>query len=187
MKALVGSLVVSVIASTAAAPLPPGEQYTSPIGLPLVTTTMAQVQARLGAAPVASEGHDQDVACYFWPKSHTLVEFGVGREGIDSTFTMRAVDNATLRRKCPEISADRVANLAPAVGALHLGMTRTEFAAALGLPEGATGVTFSRQEPMRHPDGSLDPQNDIFTTIQISALFDKDRLTELRISKSAST
>jgi hypothetical protein len=187
MKVLVGSLAISVIASTTAASLPPGEQYTSPLGLPLVATTMAQVQARLGSAPVTSEGHGQDVACYFWPASHTLVEFSVGREGIDSAFTMQAVDNAALRRKCPEISADRVAGLTPAVGTLRLGMTRTEFAAALNLPEGATGITFSRQEPMRRPDGSLDLENDIFTTIEIAARFDKDTLTKLRISKSAST
>ena len=187
MKVLVGSLAVAVIASTAAAALPPGEQYTSPIGLPLVKTTMAEVQARLGSTATASEGHDQDVACYFWPKSHTLIKFSIGREGLDSTFTMQAVDNATLRRKCPEIAADRVADIVPAVGALHLGMTRTEFGAALGLPEGATAVTFSREEPVRRPDGSLDPQNDIFTTIEIAGHFDKDRLTELSISKSAST
>jgi hypothetical protein len=187
MKVLVGSLAVAVIASTAAATLPPGEQYTSPIGLPLVKTTMAEVQARLGSAVTASEGHDQDVACYFWPKSRTLIKFSIGHEGLDGTFTLQSIDPATLRRKCPEIAADRVTDIAPAVGALHLGMTRTEFAAALGLPEGATGVTFSREDPARRSDGSLDPQNEIFTTIEISAYFDKDRLTQLRVSKSAST
>jgi hypothetical protein len=182
-----GWIAVYIFAPLAGATLAPGEQFTSPLGLPLLETTIAQVQARFGPAPITAEGHDQDVVCYLWPDQTAAIRFSVGREGLDSSFEMRSVGNRVLRSKCPEIPRDRVGGLVLAVGGLRLGMTGAEFAAALGLPAGATGVTFSREEPARRQDGSLDPENVIYTSVQLAARFEKDRMIELTVSKDAST
>jgi len=183
-----GCSVFSILAFAAlAAPLPPGEQFTSPLGLPLLETTIAQVQARLGPAPITEQGHDQDVACYLWPDPRAVVTFSVGREGLDSGFTMRSVGGRVRRSGCVEVPRALIGDLALTVGGLRLGMTREEFTALLGLPAGATGVTFSREEPSRRPDGSSDPENDVYTTVRVEARFEKDRLVELEVSKGAST
>ena len=190
MRLAGGAIVVALVVATAAAAEKPGAQFTRPLGLPLVETSVADVQRRLGAAPIGESGHYEETVCYVDLPTRTYVAFMAQGEGLSGSFTARRFGKRT-PKGCSVLPASALTQLRRGVGGLWLGMRKAEFAAAVGetilLPDGFLQAKFEWSESIdraKHPLGVGDA---LFTDIEVRGRFTGDRLVEFVIWKSAST
>ena len=179
-----------LVASTGGTGQESGEPFTRPLGFPLVTTTVVDVQKTLGAARVTESGHYEQVVCYVWPTSSPVVTFMSQKEGLSGRFTMRSISEPA-PAECSVIPQSVSRRIKLEVGGLRLGMPRREFERLLGrvkpLPDGTVGATFERTEPIdraKHPAATADT---LYVTIVVGGRFSNGRLIELVVWKSMST
>lgn len=182
--------LLAVVTATLATAEEPGEQFARPLGLPLVTTTVAEIQEQLGPAPITQTGHYENVVCYIWPTHATLVTFMSQGEGLSGRFTMRSLGEAA-PPECRHLAPSVVRGRELQVGGLRLGMSRGAFEALLGkvapLPGGMVGATFERTEPIDRHAHPLATADTLYVSIVVGARFDHDHLVELEIWKTMST
>ena len=191
MRGLGSAIAVGVVIATAgAAAEKPGAQFTQPLGLPLIETTVADVHRRLGPAPVSESGHYEETVCYVDQRTRTYVAFMAQGEGLSGSFTARRFGKRT-PEGCSALPASALRQLRRGVGGLLLGMRRAEFAAAVGtttlLPDGFLQAKFEWSESIdraKHPLGVGDV---LFTAIEVRGRFTGGRLVEFVIWKTAST
>ena len=132
-----------------------GARFTSFLGFRLNFGTLDDVQGRLGRARLVEsyeDGEYQASVCYLG--SNGMVSFLSGREGGATLgllgFELQRSTTAAAQncRRLPR----RYAEASRSLGGLHLGMSRQEFAAAVGVPvqwDGDTGrCLFQSEQPM---------------------------------------
>jgi hypothetical protein len=174
---------------TVAGASPPGEQFTRPLDLPLVTTTIKAAQDRLGVAEITVDGHHEESVCYFDAPSRTFVGFMAQAEGLSGSFTARIL-RGSVPRSCSHLPAWAMAKLEKGVGGLRLGMPRDEFAKVVGKAlqqiDGFDVATFGRQDQLSRRSGDADPEI-LFVAITVRGRFENGLLVEYWVLKSAST
>ena len=187
-----GGIVIAALAvALAAAELPPGEQFTRPLGLPLVATTIEDAQRRLGSALVTVAGHHEQTVCYVDRPSRTFVAFMAQAEGLSGGFTVRRL-GSEVPASCSQLPDWALARLASSVGGLRLGMLRKTFATVLVLGtrlkqvDGFETATFERSELLERRPGQTEADT-LFTTIIVRGRFHEGRLVEYDVVKSSST
>jgi len=126
----VATLLSMVVVSAAAAG--PGEQFRTFSGLTLGSHDFADVQARLGEAPVhhvGDAGESQYSLCY--SQSGTTVTFGSGELGGPGHELLSIRISALApRQRCGRWPS--TVPLTTSLGGLQLGMNKAQFARALG-------------------------------------------------------
>ena len=177
MTLLTGALVAAVAVAVGAEGLAPGEQFTRPLGMQLVRTTIVEAQQRLGAAPVVESGHHEQTVCYFDSRSRTYVAFTAQDEGLSGGFTARRLEGET-PPGCARLPASALKALERGIGGLRLGMSRQQFLAVVGtrvsVADGFETATFERSDPL-------------FISVVVRARFAHGRLAEYVILKTATT
>ncbi len=175
------------IVTASSAQQEPGEQFTSPLGFPLIDTTVADVQRVFGRATVTEMGHHEQVICYVWPDSGVVVTFMSQMEGLYGSFSIRYQQETPTDECQPLIRpGSRVMELT--FGGLRLGISKVEFEHTLGRIEtvGADSLraSYKRTEIIDHPLWGRTP---LQTRIYVYGKFMENRLVELTIMKASST
>jgi hypothetical protein len=188
------------IASVAAlGPTSPGEQFTRPMGVPLASATLTDVQAKLGPADSWEQGSGGEwytAICYIAIGARTRITFmsGVlGRSQHVVTGVSLAANTASGGHRCAQLPLSLDQRVAAGLGGLRLGMRTEEFRRVVGhvetIQEGRLAAGFEHSDPLTAADLAHLPKGAsdhlaADTAIFVAGRFAHGRLIELTVEKT---